>query len=231
MPRAGSYCRASRGPPARLDQLVAVHGQLSACRTVAVQEQRVAARRRLVGDVDPDVVEREASSDSGLTFGAPVQAVPDRRRDLGQMSTSPAPGPAPSCPRSGTAPSHLLRRGLGAPEVVVARDLDGLAVLPVPNVKGPVPTGWALANFWISEADMPSQMCWGRIGIASPGSNACGWVKCRATVCASGVSTEASWVTHWAYWLSCLDLISSKVNLTSAEVNGLPSCQVAERSR
>jgi len=98
------------------------------------------------------------------------------------------------------------------------------------NLYGPVPIGWEFGSFWMSDADMPCQMCCGRIGTASPGLNACGAENVSTSVVSSGASADVRSATHWAYWLTCFDRIRSKVNLASAAVNGLPSCQVAERS-
>src|SRR5215471_10875914 len=58
------------------------------------------------------------------------------------------------------------------------------------NLYGPVPIGWGLVNRWICDADMPCQMCCGRIGIARPGLNACGFEKFKTSVVESGASAE-----------------------------------------
>src|SRR5258708_40034397 len=86
------------------------------------------------------------------------------------------------------------------------------------RVNGPLPTGAALANVPIDLADIDDQMCFGRIGIASPGLNAWGLLKLTTAVAGSGVSTPRRSVNHWAYWPRESLWISSYVYLTSSEV-------------
>ena len=95
-----------------------------------------------------------------------------------------------------------------------------------PNVNGPVPTGASFGNFWIWAGLRSCQMCAGRIGIASPGSNACGRLYFTSTVCGSTAVTPVMSVNHWAYCEDPPPLIEENVNTTSSAVNGVPSCQV-----
>ena len=94
-----------------------------------------------------------------------------------------------------------------------------------PNLYGPVPTGLSFANFWIAAAFIPCQMCWGMIGIESPGSNACGDENVTTT---SGPCVPMSFIasSHWAYCESFWSAISENVNTTSSAENGWPSCHV-----
>ena len=95
-----------------------------------------------------------------------------------------------------------------------------------PNVNGPVPTGASFGNFWIWAGLRSCQMCAGRIGIARPGSNACGRLYLTSTVCGSTAVTPVMSVSHCAYCEEPPSLIDENVNTTSSAVNGVPSCHV-----
>ena len=63
-----------------------------------------------------------------------------------------------------------------------------------------MPTGVWLENFCTSVALMPFQMCDGMIGIARPGSKACGVLNVTTTVEGSVALTSVISSSHWAYW-------------------------------
>ena len=94
-----------------------------------------------------------------------------------------------------------------------------------PNVYGPVPTGVSLANFWTSAFDIPSQMCFGRIGIASAGSKAWGLAKVTTTSSPLALQVFMS-PSHCAYPEDACSAIVVYVNTTSSAENGSPSCHV-----
>jgi hypothetical protein len=77
-------------------------------------------------------------------------------------------------------------------------------------VNGPVPTGVS--------------SCSGRIGIASPGSKACGSLNETTTVEASDAVTSVMSLSHCAYCEVPWSWIIEKVKATSSAVNGWPSC-------
>ncbi len=93
-------------------------------------------------------------------------------------------------------------------------------------MNGPVPTGVSFANFWICAAVIPSQRCFGRMGIASPGSKACGRLYVTSTVEGSAALTPVMSTSHWAYCDWPWAPIVVNVKTTSSAVNGVPSCHV-----
>ncbi|MNT03350.1 hypothetical protein D3C72_1378790 [compost metagenome] len=75
---------------------------------------------------------------------------------------------------------------------------------------------------------VPSNRCRGRMGAPSESmalsATGVGWDRCSTTVWSSGVSTFCRyWNTRRALG-ACLSHTSSADHLTSAAVNGLPSC-------
>ena len=71
---------------------------------------------------------------------------------------------------------------------------------------------------------MPFQMCCGMIGIASPGSNAWGFLNVTTTVEGSEDLTSVISASHCAYWEFPWLWTSWNVKTTSSAEKGFPSC-------
>src|SRR6266581_6019508 len=119
-----------------------------------------------------------------------------------RMSTSPRRS---AWPMTSSLPYRIQMIRFAATRVPHHESLRS-TVIDVPfchtvNLNGPVPIGWAFANFEIWSAVIDDHTCFGKIGTTNPGLKACGLSNVKTTVLSSGALIDAMCVSHCAYWL------------------------------